>query len=354
MMDLPKIHRKIVLQGAENTFEWLLFLFLVPFSIVYGFIGWVRYRCYCWGVFPSYRAAVPVISVGNLAVGGTGKTPVVDWLIKDFINQGKVPAVVSRGYGGSYHGSVAIVSKGAGILLNADEAGDEPYLLARRNSQCHVLIARKRAAGVRLAIEELGADIIILDDGFQHHAVERDIDLVLLDATAPFGNGWPLPAGLLREFPAALKRADQLMLTRSSDASNFNYADLPVFNSKHQLVDTAVSLTGETVPLQKFKDLKLFAFAGIADPTGFFAALTATGLHLAGQLSLSDHCRYDQSLLTEIERLACGFDALLTTEKDAVKLTAGMFAIPCYQVPMQIVIENEAAFKGLLQKKLWS
>ncbi|MDB4470684.1 tetraacyldisaccharide 4'-kinase [Deltaproteobacteria bacterium] len=354
MPGLAQFHRRVAVQGAASPVEALLLLILWPFSLIYGLISWSRNKCYDWRLIPSYRASVPVVSVGNLAVGGTGKTPVVDFLVKEFIAQGKRPAVVSRGYGGSFVGSVGIVSQAAGLLLSAAEAGDEPYLLACKNPQALVLIARKRADGVRVAVDELAADIIILDDGFQHRAVQRDLDLVLLDAKRPYGNRWPLPAGLLREFPAALKRADLLMLTRSSEETEFSFAAKPVVKSRHQLSDQAIGLDGQQLSLQSLSQQKLFAFAGIADPAGFFAALNASGLQIGGSLSLSDHCSYDQQFIEEIVAAASRCDALITTEKDAVKLSAGMFELPCYQVPMSIVIENEADFMSELNQRLWS
>lgn len=354
METLRQFHRRVALYGAKGPREHLFLFLLLPLAFVYGGIVWLRNKCYDRGLFPSYRAEVPVISVGNLAVGGTGKTPVVDWLVKEFLQQGKRTAVVSRGYGGSFVGTVGIVSKGTGLLKQAAEAGDEPYLLARRNPEALVLIARKRADGIKVAVDSLAADIVILDDGFQHRAVQRDLDLVLLDANRPHANNWPLPAGLLREFPGALNRADLLLLTRTTDKSAYSLPGKTVFKSCHQLADNAISLDGQPLAFVQLSQLKLFAFAGIADPDSFFAGLAAAGLPIGGQLSLSDHCHYDDQLLAEIRAAAKGFDALITTEKDAVKLASGMFAVPCYQVPMSLEIENNDAFKAELIQHLWS
>lgn len=354
MNGLLSFHRRIALQGATEPLERLFFLFLLPLALVYGLIGGLRNRCYDWQLLTSYRASVPVISVGNLAVGGTGKTPVVDWLVKDFLDQGRRPAVVSRGYGGSFAGKVGIVSTGNGLLLKASEAGDEPVLLASRNPQALVFVARKRAAGVQLAVEGYGADVIILDDGFQHRAVQRDLDLVLLDAANPYGNRWPLPAGLLREFPSALKRADLLLLTRSNGEPTFTFSDKPVFSCQHRLADRVVALTGEELSIEDLQSARLFAFAGIAAPAGFFFGLQTNGLQLMGQMSLGDHCKYDAQLLSLIEESSRGCDALLTTEKDAVKLKSDSFNVPCYQVPMSVALKNETEFRNTIKLKLWS
>lgn len=349
-----QLHRRIALNGEKRLSEWLLFFLLLPFSIIYGLIGLLRIICYDRKIFASYKSPVPVVSVGNLAVGGTGKTPVVDWLLKEFLRQGKLPAVVSRGYGGTFRGEFGIVCKGQGVLLDSVVAGDEPYLLARRNPQVVTLIARKRAAGIRAAVERFGADVIILDDGFQHRAVRRDLDLVLLDATSPFGNRWPLPAGLLREFPFALRRADIFLLTRAQEDSCFQFADKPVFISRHQLADHAIDLNGERAGFAELRSGKFCAFAGIADPKSFFSALINAGLSLEECLPLGDHCSYDQKTLQRILAMADDCDGLLTTEKDAVKLSPDMFSIPCYQVPMTIIIDDDDNFRKQVRNRLWS
>lgn len=353
MLMLERYHRRLVLQGAQGFLERVLLLILLPFAYLYGLIGWLRGKCYGWKILSIYRPAVPVLSVGNLAAGGTGKTPVVDWLLKEYIQQGKRPAVISRGYGGTFSGKVGLVSVGAGPQLSAVECGDEPYLLARRNPQALVMIARKRSEGVKVAIEDFGADLILLDDGFQHRAVARDLDLVLLDAAHPLGNGWPLPAGLLREFPCALNRADLLLLTRAENGATFDCPNKPQFRSRHQLADYAQRLDGQRVDFAELKSQRLFVFAGIADPDSFFSALEDAGLQVEGRLALPDHSQYSPALQASIMAATQGFDGLVTTEKDAVKLSAEMFALPCYQVPMNIQIKNSDAFKAELNQRLW-
>lgn len=354
MDKLESYHRRLVQQGPQDLFEQILFGLLVPFGLLYGVICWIRRLCYELEIISSYRAAVPVISVGNLAVGGTGKTPVVDLLLKEFLKRGLNPAVVSRGYGGTFGGQVGVVSPGNGPNLSVAEAGDEAFLLARRNPGALVLIARKRSAGVAHAVDTLSADLIILDDGFQHLAVKRDLDLVLLDAKRPLGNGLPLPAGILRELPYALKRADLLLLTRSNKTSAAAIFNQPVYCSQHQLAAQVVSLDNIQLELQKLKGKKLFAFAGIADSEFFFNSLTEAGLSLGGRLPLSDHTDYDRSLVTKISVLAKDCDGLVTTEKDAVKLATGMFELPCYQVPMSIEIADKKNFLQAVNRRIWS
>ena len=354
MRNLAAFHRSLVTQGSKKTWERLLLLLLLPFSIFYGIVGWIRAFCYDKNLFSSYQSSLPVISVGNLAVGGTGKTPVVDWLVKEFEKQGKRPAIVSRGYAGNFKGDVGIVSSGSGILMNPGECGDEPYLLAKRNPFCTVLIAKKRIDGIKALERSKESDLIILDDGFQHRAVKRDVDLVLLDARRPLGNGWPLPAGNLREFPRALNRADFLLMTRSKKNECSGFRGFQVYCSRHRLADFAVNLDGNKVSIGQLKKLNLLAFAGIADPESFFVSLEDIGISLQNKVFFDDHTEYQSSVLEEINKALTNVDALITTEKDAVKLSVDMFAIPCYQIPMDISIVDSADLIKSVTKRLWS
>lgn len=356
MASLQSFHRRLTTTGAENLSEKVVLWLLLPLSVLFGSIAWLRGKCYDLKLFRVYRPEVPVVSVGNLAVGGTGKTPVVDWLLKQFIRQGKRPAVVSRGYGGSYSGAVGVVAKGDGPLLTAAQAGDEPFLLARRNPQALILIAKKRALGVRAAVEQFAADVVILDDGFQHRAVARDVDLLLLDGRRPFGNGLPLPAGLLREYPGALQRADLVLLTRSEEDTVRPAIEKPCWRSQHRLAEVAIPLEGEAVALEELTSLRFLAFAGIAEPGSFFASLAEQGINLTAKLAFSDHQCYDSAALARLNAYAGAVDAYITTEKDAVKLAPEDLSRPCFAVPMDIKIENEGAFlielNRLLEKKI--
>ena len=348
-------HHRLVSPGTKNPLErLLLLLLLLPLSYLYGAINWMRNRAYDFGWLASYKSELPVISVGNLAVGGTGKTPVVDWLVKEFQREGHHPAIISRGFAGDYTGEVGVVSSGDGLLMTAAECGDEPYLLARKNPACPVFVAKKRSNAMRKLEQSTSADLIILDDGFQHRAVQRDVDLVLLDASSPLGNGHPLPAGVLREFPSALKRADLLLMTRSTTQNVQNFMGFEVFKSSHQLSATAISLDGESLPVTQLKGLKCLAFAGIADPENFFSALIKIGFNLKSRLSFADHTAYQDQLLTQINHAAAGVDVLITTEKDAVKLTADMFELPCYQLPLEIEIKQGKELFAAVNKRLWS
>lgn len=350
MSRLAAFHRRLCLEGPRHFGELLLQTLLIPFGWVYGLIGMVRARFYAWGILPSYRATVPVISVGNLAAGGTGKTPAVDDLLRHLMAQGPRVAVVSRGYGGKARQGVHVVSAGQGPLIDPAVCGDEPYLLARRNPEALVIVAPKRALGVRLAVEDLGAQIVILDDGFQHLAVQRDLNLVLLDASHPLGNGHPLPAGLLREFPSALSRGDLFLLTRWHESSPQPPSlPGPVLRSRHVLSDEARDLEGHRVQLTELHGKKTVAFAGIASPESFFHDLRRKGFNLIETFAFADHAVYDETLLQCLRKAAEQTDIFVTTEKDGVKLSAAQLPRPCWQVPMILEVMESAELENALQ-----
>lgn len=350
MPSLFQWYRPVWMEGPRTPAQHLLYRFLSPFSELYGRVGQVRVALYRRGLLPSHDFPVPVVSVGNLAVGGTGKTPTVDWIARYCQEQGRRVAVVSRGYGGRGAGAVGVVSDGRQLLLSPEVAGDEPVLLARRNPRLIVVVAPRRAHGVRTAIDEFGADLIILDDGFQHLAVRRDLDIVLLDAKHPLGNGRVLPAGLLREFPEALARGDLFILTRADAESSAPDLPGPLLTSRHRLADRATTLDGRSLPLDALRGKRLVAFAGIADPEAFFSDLRSKGLTLSETLAFSDHVTYNRAEMARIK--AAAGEVLLTTEKDAVKLRADAFAVPCYAVPLVLTFDHPELLTAYLDRLL--
>jgi tetraacyldisaccharide 4'-kinase len=197
-----------------------------------------------------------------------------------------------------------------------------------------------------------GAEVVILDDGFQHLAVHRDLDIVLLDAARPLGNGRVLPAGSLREFPGALRRGDLFLLTRCGKEGGPDVHSLPgpVCRVRHVLEARVVSLEGEEVPLGDLAGRNCLAFAGIADPEGFFSGLVAQGVRPGKVLHFADHAVYDGTAIGRIMEDARGMDFLLTTEKDGAKLRSGDFPIPCYQVPLGLEFFEKGRLESYLQK----
>jgi tetraacyldisaccharide 4'-kinase len=318
---------------------FLPWLCLAPFGVLYGAAQRLRALLYHSGVFSSYRAPQPVISVGNLTVGGTGKTPVVDCLVRHLLQRGERPAVISRGYGGQIRSGVAIVSRGDGLgpLLPAAHCGDEPFLLARRNPQAVVVVAPRRREGINAAIHDCGATLIILDDGFQHLAVQRDLDILLLDARRPLGNGSVLPAGLLREPPTAHNRAGLCILTRDETlAAPAPFAAPVTLRSRHRLAAEFVALDGSVCPVKNLGQLRGIAFAGIAAPEAFFLALKALGLQLIDTIALNDHVDFSDATLETLKPAALHADFFVTTEKDGVKLHSLDLPLPCFQAPLEL------------------
>jgi len=351
MAVLRDLHRRIATSDPRGVGEQLLCALLVPFSWLFGLLACLRRYLYRLGVLATYRASVPVISVGNLAVGGTGKTPMVDYVVKMLLARNRRVAVVSRGYGGGGFGPVGVVCAGEGPLLAPAICGDEPFLLARRNPTAIIIVAPRRADGIRMAVERFGADVIVLDDGFQHLAVARDLDIVLLDARHPFGNGQLLPAGILRESASALRRAGLVILTRSDGSEEVGMTlEVPLLRCRHRLADEAVALDGARIPLSNLTEKRLVAFAGIADPDGFFAELDASCLHPGRRLPLPDHVAYDRQALDLIHAAADSADFLVTTEKDGVKLTQDQLPVSCFQIPMSLEFYDDGPL--LLQRAI--
>ena len=327
---LALYYRRLAGKGSQCPGDSLLLAVLIPLGWLYGVVNFIRAWLYRQGWLTSYRSPVPVISVGNLAVGGTGKTPLVDYLLQRQIEGGRRVAVVSRGYGSEKGAAVRVVCAGDGPLLSAQQCGDEPYLLAWRNPEAVVIIAPQRSVGIRYAVERFAVDLVLLDDGYQHLAVQRDLNLLLRDSGCPFGNGHLLPAGLLREFVSAAARADLYIFTRYKNHElPLLPCAKPVVLATQQLANGAQDLLGNDYSLEQLRQGRCVAFAGIASPDDFFSALAGLGLELQATLPLVDHCEFTPQLVESLRDLADGADFLLTTEKDAVKLDATLFNIPC-------------------------
>ena len=338
----------------------LLRFFLVPLALLYGLFQCLRAGLYQSGTLSSKRLPRPVISVGNIAVGGTGKTPVTAYIARLLLGQGLRVAVLSRGYGGSREGQTTVVADGKSLLLSADECGDEPFLLASTIPGLMVVIGPDRHTAGLLALDSLNPDVFLLDDGFQHLRLQRDLNILLVDYKHPFGNGWTLPAGLLREPPSAARRADLVIQTRCPAGAEV--AELvpgrPHCSARHLLGDAIPLVGGEVLRLEALRGKKLLAFAGIAEPEGFFAGLRALGLNLVATLNFPDHAVYDAVALAEIaDRLrTSGANLAVTTEKDGVKLrtlspdVAEKTVLACLELSFDDPTPLTSMLRNLLQK----
>lgn len=342
---------RMTANGPHTVCTFLMFWGLRPLSFFYGLIMRMRVALYAAGLKRSYRAAVPVISVGNLAAGGTGKTPMIDFLARYLVARNIRCAVISRGYGGNYRQAVGRVIDAAGnVRMNAQECGDEPYLLATRNPAVPVYVARKRMLGVQAA-ERDGARLLLLDDGFQHLAVQRDADILLLDAKRPFGNGQLIPAGMLREPLSALQRADLVVMTRSGTESQCSLpVRVPVMQSRHLPDKTLTTLDGIPVSAEDYVGKSCLAFAGIARPDEFFASLGGFGFRCIDEMPFADHQEYNREALNRLLGSCHNYDLLVTTEKDAVKLSAVNFPKPCYRVGLELSFDDITPLVEILAK----
>lgn len=316
--------RKVANGTRTSIIDRILLTFLLPLSISYSLVQHLRAGLYRSGILQTKRLPRPVISIGNITVGGTGKTPVTAYIARRLMSQGHRVVVLTRGYGGSLEGQNAVVSDGATVMLSATECGDEPFLLASTIPGLMVVIGTDRHAAGLLAIEQLLPDIFLLDDGFQHLRLHRDLNILLLDYARPFGNGWTLPAGLLREPKGAANRADLVIQTRcpAGVAPKPYIPGKPLCNAHHELAEYIPLSGGEPAPLGKLQEKKLFAFAGIAEPQLFFDGLRTYGLHVVATLPLPDHMAYNDENITLITEAfqASTADYAITTEKDGVKL----------------------------------
>jgi len=329
----------------------LLYTLGRPLSPFYSLVMRLRAFLYRARVFRVYRPPVPVISVGNLTLGGSGKTPIVQYLAKHLQARGMKPAIISRGYRGKANSRVNIVSDGATIFLEAADAGDEPRLLAESLPGVPILTGVARKHPSRKAIE-LGADVLILDDGFQHLAVHRDTDLVLFNTDSLAGNSRVFPGGDLREPVSALHRSHAFILTGTCDRNRdraMRFAELltsrfpghPVFMAGYRPT-SLISLGGEGWCRERAIDSErgtpLFAFSGIARPQAFTQTLSDMGFNIAGFRALADHQQYSQALVADLFRQATahGAAACITTEKDMVKLKGLQVSIPIFALRMEV------------------
>jgi tetraacyldisaccharide 4'-kinase len=348
--------RDLVAGKRDRVRDRLLFSLLKGLAAPYALILRGRAVAYRLGIFASYRLPVPVISVGNITLGGTGKTPMVVWLAQYLMRRGKRVAVLSRGYGGSAEGEIRIVSDGTTVFLSPEEAGDEPCLLARKLPGLLVVIGADRYRAGLLALKELKPDIFILDDGYQHLRLKRDLNILLMDAAHPFANGYTLPAGFLREAPAACSRSDLVVYTRCAEPGTPDLFPLkPSLWTSHTLSGLVPIQGGKRLGFDELKEERITAFSGIADPGAFFDLLESCGVRLTATLSFADHASYGDEEVAAICRLkvASRSTLLITTEKDAVKLAphAGKLA-PCFAAQLEMGCADRGTLDAALEKLL--
>jgi tetraacyldisaccharide 4'-kinase len=314
---------------------------LFPLSLAYGWITRARVAAYQRGWLKQHRLKGPVISVGNLTVGGTGKTPMVLWLAERFLSAGKRVAILSRGYKGTAGSS------------------DEVRMLKERLGERVVfgVGADRFQEGQRIEAQQ-SIDVFLLDDGFQHLQLARDIDVVMLDGSRPLEHEALLPIGTLREPVAAWQRADLLVVTRKRERLDLQGAETrPLFYAETRLLGfREIGQAGMAGCSSEIPVRPLLGFCGIGNPEGFYADLERWNVPLAGRVSFPDHHRYSDGDLAKLTREAAraGAQALVTTEKDEQNLPKGRdpLKLPVYVAVMQLALSAESAFSAALDRLL--
>lgn len=330
-------------------------LILSLLSFIYSIAVRIRLILYRSGILKTTAIKCPVISIGNLTVGGTGKTPVTMAIAGLLTRGGLKPLIISRGYGRKGP-ALAVVSDGAKVLSTPAEAGDEPYLIATRLKGVPVIVCADRVRAATYAIENFKPDCVILDDGFQHIRLKRDIDIVLIDGHRGFGNGYLLPRGILREPISRLRDADIALVKggrlTEADSSRFGAMMLPVMGFDY--APTAfIDLTDEsTLTIDEFKaafgEKEALAVCGIADPESFVMALKSIGVNVTARSFFPDHHDYTHNDVNAMRK--AGADVVITTEKDGVKLKklAHLLNVPIFALSVEAIFKDSEALKDCI------
>lgn len=334
--------------------ELLLFP-LLGISWIYGVIIWVRKALYQRGFFKARQLPCKIISVGNITLGGTGKTPLVVTLARELQQRGLSVGILSRGYKGMKEKTGGVLSDGKKTYLTPAEAGDEPCMMAMMLSGVPVLVGKKRYEMGVYAHERFGMDVLILDDGFQHLRIKRDVDIVLVDARRGFGNGRLFPRGPLREPLRCLRRASMLVLTKTEPSQPLAEIErvirdlapvVPLYHSRYKPIALVGGASGKDLPPQSIQGKKILAFAGIADPGYFVFLLKGLGADVVKEIHFPDHYNYKLEDVMMMREYRDRVDLCVTTEKDFVKLQE----ITLGDLPLLVLtIEQEVVEKAFYQ-----
>ncbi len=366
------VHLKEVDGIAENMLTVILYVF----SKIYALLVDLKLWGYRQGIFSRKKLDCFVISLGNVTVGGTGKTPTAQRLASDIRDMGYKVVILNRGYRAKWHGKVGIVSDGQRLHMTAADAGDEAFMLAKHLPKVPVLIGADRSVTGQYAIENFGAEVAILDDGFQHWQLERDMDILLVDAVNVFGNGYMLPRGTLREPISHISRADVCLLTKVDQAADgsreyirdtvHRYNDgAQIVESIHEprrfipLADWYVDIAGEGVDVNQMRGRKIMAVSAIGNPASFEQTLSDLGVIIIESLRYPDHHDYSMLEMSDILRQAenMGAEAIVITEKDAVKIPMEVVhagsTVPVYVICVEVNFQaGKDEFKALLAERL--
>lgn len=321
-------------------------------SLPFGWAASIRALLYSSGFLKQKRLSCPVISIGNITVGGTGKTPFVIHLARRFVKEGISIAILSRGYKRKKDSS-PLVSNGNTIFLSPEESGDEAFLMAQRLKNIPVLVGKDRFRNGLMALQKIKVQGFLLDDGFQHLSLYRDLNIVLIDSLIGFGSGHLLPRGILREPLSSLQRADLFILTKVKEKKDCHSLEsklkelqprAKIFHSHYEPIEF-VNPFGEVQELSMMKGRRALVFSGIARPETFSSLLEQVGIEIQKELVFPDHHSYSSSDLERIRREARGVDFVVTTEKDMVKLAhSPLSSMPLLALRIDVRIWEEEEF----------
>lgn len=350
---------KLVHGEKHGVIATLLLWSLRFMSFVYGLGVMTKLGLYKMGIFRQHKLPCRVISLGNITVGGTGKTPTAQRLARVIRDMGYQVVILNRGYRAGWRGQVGLVSDGRRIYMSVNEAGDEAYLLAKNLPGVAVVIGKNRNVTGDYAVANLKADFIILDDGYQHWQLARDLDIVLIDSVNVFGNNFLLPRGTLREPLANLNRADAFLLTKvdqaTDDARDEIRETLGRYNDRALVVESVHSprcfieieewykgVRPEFVALETVRDRAVLAFSALGNPTSFEQSIADLGAACVKAVRFPDHHDYTMAEMQDIMQKAVdqGVYALVTTEKDAVKIPSEFIhsdrPLPVYVLEIEV------------------
>ncbi len=361
---------------SDGFFMTLLMGIFYIFSLVYEQLVNMKLLCYKTGILGKEKLNCYVISLGNITVGGTGKTPTAQRLARDIRDMGYKVVILNRGYRSKWHGEVGIVSDGKNLHMDAAEAGDEAYMLAKHLPNVPVLIGAERAVTGKYAIEHFGAEVAILDDGYQHWQLIRDMDILLVDAVNVFGNGHLLPRGTLRESMSHISRADVCLITKvdQAEAGAGEYIrdtvhkynkDAKIVESIHQprcfipLAEWFIDLASEGVSVESISGKQIMAVSAIGNPASFEQTLRDLGAEIMESIRYPDHHEYTVKEMRDVlqQADALGAESIVITEKDAVKIPAEFaksnWNIPIFVICVEVKFQAGAAeFQEELRRRL--
>jgi tetraacyldisaccharide 4'-kinase len=378
---VPSLTQKInaVINSEKPARFFSLETLLKGTSIIYGALVQLRMAAFHQKIRSHKKLPCVVISIGNITVGGTGKTPMTIYLARMVTSLGYSVVILSRGYRGSAEKTGGIVSNGKTLLMSPSESGDEPYMMASTLTGIPVVVGRNRYEAGNRAITAFSPDVIILDDGFQHIKLARDVNLVLVDHHRPFGNRHLLPRGPLREPLSALKRADIIIETRCDVPAKPGVELVKmmqrlslttrIFQSRHipniahivsgkRSISPNLGALEQAHSLSRLQGKRVYVFSGLADNSNFHRTLTDIGCHLSGTRDFPDHYEFSKSDLTAIAHAAIErrAEAILTTQKDAARIPKGV------QWPLDLFVigitpsldEQTDSFKNYINNKLFT